>query len=111
MRTNRTFEMIETNGVRLRCVVEGDGPLAIMVHGWPESWYSWRHQIAPVRAAGYRVVVPDVRGYGGGRARPSLETYVTERIIGLVPRLTHHFREPTSLICTHLRAATLRNPP
>ena len=41
------------------------GPLVIMVHGFPESWYSWRHQIGPVADAGYQVVALDVRGYGG----------------------------------------------
>jgi len=78
MPPSRTFEVIEANGVRLRCVVEGDGPLAIMVHGWPEFWYSWRHQIAPVRAAGYRVVVPDVRGYGGSDAPAEVNALLLE---------------------------------
>ena len=63
------FQTIRTNGVNLRCVVDGDGPLVVMIHGWPESWYSWRHQIGPVRDAGYRVVVPDVRGYGAAMRR------------------------------------------
>ena len=56
------FERFETNGVALRCAVEGSGPLVIMVHGFPELWYSWRHQIQPVADAGFRVVAPDVRG-------------------------------------------------
>ena len=51
---NRNFEMIHTNGVRLRTVVEGDGPLVILLHGWPQCWYLWRHQIDPLVAAGYR---------------------------------------------------------
>jgi len=69
------FQLIETNGIRLRTVVEGQGPLCILVHGWPESWYSWRHQIAPLAAAGYRVVVPDVRGYGGSDKPHEIEAY------------------------------------
>ncbi len=60
----RRFESIETNGVTLRTVVEGDGPLVILLHGWPQCWYLWRHQIDPIVAAGYRVAVPDQRGYG-----------------------------------------------
>ena len=48
----RNFQNIETNGVRLRIVVEGQGPLVIMVHGWPQCWYLWRHMIDPVVAAG-----------------------------------------------------------
>ena len=67
---NRNFEMIQTNGVRLRTVVEGDGPLVILLHGWPQCWYLWRHQIDPLVAAGYRVAVPDQRGYGGSECPP-----------------------------------------
>lgn len=62
---DRNFEVIDTNGVRLRTVVEGEGPLVILLHGWPQCWYLWRHQIDPLVAAGYRVAVPDQRGYGG----------------------------------------------
>lgn len=51
------------------------GPLVLLAHGWPESWYSWRHQIEPLAAAGYRVVVPDMRGYGGTDAPPEVESY------------------------------------
>jgi len=93
--------MIETNGVSLRCVVEGGGPLAIMVHGWPESWYSWRHQIAPVRAAGYRVVIPDVRGYGGSGAPAALEAYDMESLIGDVLGLIDHFGEKQAVLIGH----------
>ncbi len=60
----RHIEFIETNGVRLRAVVEGAGPLVILLHGFPQCWYLWRHQIEPLIAAGYRVAVPDQRGYG-----------------------------------------------
>lgn len=57
--------MIETNGVTLRTVVEGEGPLVVLLHGWPQYWYLWRHQIDSIVAAGFRVAVPDQRGYGG----------------------------------------------
>ena len=72
---NRNFEMIQTNGVRLRTVVEGDGPLVILLHGWPQCWYLWRHQIDPLVAAGYRVAVPDQRGYGGSECPPNISDY------------------------------------
>ena len=56
---------VETNGVRLHVRVAGpeDGPLALLLHGFPEFWYGWRRQIAPLADAGFRVVVPDQRGY------------------------------------------------
>ena len=56
---------ITCNGIELRVFLKGTGPLIVLVHGWPELWYSWRHQIDALAAAGYRVAVPDVRGYGG----------------------------------------------
>ena len=55
---------IPTNDINISTIVEGDGEPIILVHGWPESWYSWRHQINPLVEAGYKVIVPDVRGYG-----------------------------------------------
>lgn len=76
------FQMIETNGIRLRCVVRGRGPLIILVHGWPESWYSWRHQIDPLVAAGYLVCVPDVRGYGGSDKPQPVAAYDMESMSG-----------------------------
>ena len=71
----RNFEMIETNGVTLRVVVEGNGPLIILLHGWPQSWYLWRHQIDPLVAAGYCVAVPDQRGYGGSSSPHEVSEY------------------------------------
>ena len=59
------FENFQTNEVSIRAATMGSGPVVILVHGWPELWYSWRHQIEPIANAGYRVIVPDVRGYGG----------------------------------------------
>src|ERR1700726_2315167 len=55
---------VETNGIRMHYVEAGQGPLVVLCHGFPESWYSWRHQIAALAEAGFRVVAPDQRGYG-----------------------------------------------
>ncbi|MDE2411892.1 MAG: alpha/beta hydrolase [Sphingomonadales bacterium] len=74
------FRMIDTGNVTLRCVVEGSGPLAIMVHGFPESWYSWRHQIGPVAQAGFTACAIDVRGYGGSDKPPRVDDYTLEKI-------------------------------
>jgi pimeloyl-ACP methyl ester carboxylesterase len=54
---------IEANGVRFHYVTQGEGPLILLLHGFPEHWYSWRHQIGPLAEAGYQVVAPDMRGY------------------------------------------------
>ena len=95
------FQTVHTNGVNLRCVVEGEGPLVVMIHGWPESWYSWRHQIALVRDAGYRVVVPDVRGYGGSDAPQPIEAYDMEALIGDVLGLIDHFAQEQAILFGH----------
>ena len=73
---------IDTGEVALRCAVEGEGPLVIMVHGFPESWYSWRHQIGPVADAGFTACAADVRGYGGSDKPQPVEAYAMERIVG-----------------------------
>ncbi|MEH6910432.1 MAG: alpha/beta hydrolase [Oceanicoccus sp.] len=71
-----TFRYIKTNGITMRIAEMGDkGPLVLMVHGWPESWYSWRHQIPALATAGYRVVVPDMRGYGKTDAPADVNSY------------------------------------
>ncbi len=52
-----------TNGIRMHYVTQGKGPLVVLLHGFPEFWYSWRHQIPFLAEHGYRVVAPDLRGY------------------------------------------------
>ena len=54
--------MIETNGIRLHVAEQGEGPLIILCHGFPECWYSWRHQLPALAKAGFRAVAPDLRG-------------------------------------------------
>lgn len=87
------FQMLETNGIRLRTVVEGDGPLVILLHGWPQCWYLWRNQIAPLVAAGFQVAVPDQRGYGGSDKPAAIEAYniieLTNDVAGLATALGH----------------------
>ena len=78
--------------MKLRVMVEGQGPLIVLVHGWPESWYSWRHQITPLVAAGYRVAAMDVRGYGGSDKPDAIEAYdmvsLTDDVRGVIDALS-----------------------
>lgn len=76
------FTFIQLPDVRLRAVVEGNGPLVVMVHGFPESWFSWRHQIKPIADAGFTACAIDVRGYGGSDKPPAVADYAMERMIG-----------------------------
>lgn len=65
------------NGIRLHAIEAGraDAPLVILLHGFPEFWWAWRHQIAPLAAAGLRVVVPDLRGYNASDAPQEVSAY------------------------------------
>ncbi len=94
------FRQVDVGEVTLRCAIDGSGPLAIMVHGFPESWYSWRHQLGPIAAAGFTACAIDVRGYGGSDKPPLVEDYTLEKIaqdlIGLANALSPG--EPVVLI-------------
>lgn len=86
------FRMIETNGIRVRAAMQGEGPLVVMVHGFPESWYSWRHQMAPLAAAGFTACAIDVRGYGGSDKPHAAEAYsmanMTADVAGVIDALS-----------------------
>lgn len=75
------FRTIDVGEVRLRCAVQGEGPLVIMVHGFPESWFSWRHQMDPVAEAGFTACAIDVRGYGGSDKPWPVEAYAMDHMI------------------------------
>ena len=75
------FRDIELPEVTLRAAIEGEGPLVLMVHGFPESWYSWRHQMAPIAAAGFTACAIDVRGYGGSSRPQPIEAYDMEHLV------------------------------
>jgi pimeloyl-ACP methyl ester carboxylesterase len=75
------FRTIDAGEVKLRAAIEGEGPLVIMVHGFPESWYSWRHQIGPVAQAGFTACAIDVRGYGGSDKPQPVEAYAMAHMV------------------------------
>lgn len=76
------------NGVRLHYVEAGSGPLVLLLHGFPEFWYSWRHQITALAAAGFRVLAPDLRGYNLSDKPPGVSAYrinvLLEDVAGLI---------------------------
>jgi epoxide hydrolase A/B len=85
---NLSTRTISTNGVDLAVIDEGQGPPVILAHGFPELAYSWRHQIPALVNAGYRVLAPDQRGYGGSSRPEAIEDYdiiaLTGDLIGLL---------------------------
>ena len=76
-----THRHIETNGIRLHIAEAGEGPLVLLLHGWPELWYSWRHQLPALAEAGYHAVAPDVRGYGQSDKPEPIEAYAMKAML------------------------------
>src|SRR5689334_15617903 len=64
----------------LHYVEAGEGPLVLLLHGFPEFWFGWRRQIAPLAAAGFRVVAPDTRGYNLSSRPTEVEAYAVDRL-------------------------------
>ena len=95
------FETHEVNGIRMRVATQGSGPLVIFCHGWPESWYSWRHQLAAVAAAGFRAVAPDMRGYGGTDAPEDPTQYTLLHLVGDTVDLVRVLGEKQAVIVGH----------
>src|SRR5690242_18784948 len=76
------FKTIQLSDVKIRAAIEGKGPLVVMVHGFPESWYSYRHQMTPIAEAGFTACAIDVRGYGGSDKPPTVADYAMEKMVG-----------------------------
>lgn len=81
-------EYIETNGIRMHYLTAGKGPLVVLLHGFPQFSYSWRHQI-PSFADKFRVVAPDLRGYGETDKPEAVEEYTSEKLMGDIVGLVH----------------------
>ncbi len=77
-----TLKTTTANNIDMRYAEAGSGPLVLFCHGWPESWYSWRHQLTAVSAAGFRAVAPDMRGYGGTQAPEPIDQYTLMHLVG-----------------------------
>jgi pimeloyl-ACP methyl ester carboxylesterase len=80
----------QVNGVRLHYVEAGSGPLVVLLHGFPEFWYAWRHQIPALAEAGFRVLAPDLRGYNLSDKPTGVPAYRLEALLGDVIGLIHH---------------------
>lgn len=90
----------KVNGVRLHYVRQGKGPLALLLHGFPEHWYSWRHQL-PFLAGKYLAVAPDLRGYNTSDKPRGVSAYFMEELMGDIRGLIHYFGEEKAVIISH----------
>ncbi|MER0443967.1 alpha/beta hydrolase [Streptomyces sp. Edi4] len=93
--------MIDVNGIRLHIAEEGEGPLVVLLHGFPESWHSWRHQFGPLAAAGFRVVAPDQRGYGRSDHPTDVAAYSILHLVGDVVALVRALGEEKAYVVGH----------
>src|SRR5215831_9182861 len=99
----------------MRLAEMGAGPLVVLCHGFPESWYSWRHQLPALAAAGFRAVAPDMRGYGGTDRPEAIDQYTLFHLVGDMVGLLDALGESQAVIAGHdwgapvaWRAALLR---
>jgi pimeloyl-ACP methyl ester carboxylesterase len=94
-------KFITTNGINMHLAVAGEGPLVLLCHGWPESWYSWRHQLKALAAAGYRAVAPDMRGYGQTDKPEAIDQYTLFHLTGDMVGVVNALGAKESVIIGH----------
>lgn len=96
-----SFRFIESNGLRMRIAEAGEGPLILLAHGWPESWYSWRHQMTMLANSGYHVVAPDMRGYGETDKPADVDDYDIVHLAGDMVGVLDALGEETAIMVGH----------
>jgi pimeloyl-ACP methyl ester carboxylesterase len=94
-------QFVQTNGIRMHYVEAGSGPLVLLCHGFPESWYSWRHQLPALAAEGHHGVAPDLRGYGQTDRPEPLEAYDIFQLAGDMVGLINAIGTGPAIIAGH----------
>ncbi|MEU6479356.1 alpha/beta hydrolase [Streptomyces sp. NPDC047017] len=93
--------MVDVNGIRLHIAEQGEGPLVVLLHGFPESWHSWHRQFGPLAGAGFRVVAPDQRGYGRSDHPEDVQAYTIFHLVGDVVGLIQALGEESAYVVGH----------
>jgi pimeloyl-ACP methyl ester carboxylesterase len=96
-----THRTAEANGIRLHYVEQGEGVPVLLLHGFPELWYSWRHQIPALAAGGLRAIAPDLRGYGESDKPAAIEEYSIQHLVGDVVGLLDALEIDKAVIAGH----------
>lgn len=94
-------KILSVNGIEMFVREQGQGPLVLLCHGWPELSYSWRNQIAPLATAGYRVAAPDMRGFGRTGAPADINAYSIFDLVGDMVALVEALGEKSAIIVGH----------
>ena len=92
---------VNVNGLTMHIAEQGAGPLVLLLHGFPESWYSWRHQFQPLADAGFHVVAPDQRGFAGTDKPEAIDQYTIMHLVGDVIGLIHALGEREAVVVGH----------
>jgi pimeloyl-ACP methyl ester carboxylesterase len=92
---------VETNGIRMHIAEQGSGPVVLLCHGFPESWYSWRHQLSALAEAGFHAVAPDMRGYGQTDRPEAIDQYTLLHLIGDMVGLLDALGAKSAVIAGH----------
>ena len=92
---------IETNGIAMHVAEQGEGPLVLLCHGFPECWYAWRHQLAALAEAGFHAAAPDMRGYGRTDAPAEIDRYTLLHLVGDMLGLLDGLGAQTAVIAGH----------
>ena len=96
-----THRFIETNGIRMHLAETGSGPLVLLCHGFPECWYSWRHQLDALAASGFHAVAPDMRGYGQTDRPDAIDQYTLLHLVGDMVGVLDALGAETAVIAGH----------
>ncbi|MGH7331856.1 MAG: alpha/beta fold hydrolase [Candidatus Rokuibacteriota bacterium] len=99
--TDVQHRSVETNGIRMHVVEQGAGPLVVLCHGFPESWYSWRHQLRALAEAGFHAVAPDMRGYGQTDRPEAIDQYTLLHLVGDMVGLLDTLGAESAVIVGH----------
>jgi pimeloyl-ACP methyl ester carboxylesterase len=95
------LQILDVGGIRMRVATQGEGPLVVLCHGFPESWVSWRSQLTALAQAGFRAAAPDMRGYGGSDAPQAPEQYTMLHHVGDIAGLVKALGEQTAVVVGH----------
>ena len=99
--TEIAHRTVEANGIPIYLAEAGSGPVVLLCHGFPESWYSWRHQLKALAEAGYRAVAPDMRGYGQTGQPEAIDQYTLFHLVGDMVGVLDTLRAPEAVVVGH----------
>lgn len=92
---------INVNGLNFNVIEKGNGPAVLLLHGFPDTWYMWRNQITALVDAGYRIIAPDMRGFGETDKPEEIEAYELQHLVSDVVGIMDHFKIERSHIISH----------